>query len=200
MPSVYVFSGESVAYPSTHLLTIDNASLFFLCLASASSQLVQAVQALQLPATAKQASKWLEEFQSSPHAWAVADQCLTQKVNPQVSFFAARTMRYKIQSYFHELPTASHEQLRSSLVTQLQSFCVHAEAGTRIVITQLALAMASEGRKKNPFWTRTLLWIPWCPISVLSKRYSTLLVRVMYADGRLLVMLSSRHRLTWRSR
>ena len=149
MPSVYVFSGESVAYPSTHLLTIDNASLFFLCLASASSQLVQAVQALQLPATAKQASKWLEEFQSSPHAWAVADQCLTQKVNPQVSFFAARTMRYKIQSYFHELPTASHEQLRSSLVTQLQSFCVHAEAGTRIVITQLALAMASEGRKKT---------------------------------------------------
>jgi hypothetical protein len=98
-----------------------------------------------------QASAYLEGIQLSPHAWQVADGCLQQKISKEVSFFAAQTMRRKIQSYFHELPAESHAQLRASLLAQLQSF--GSTEGNKIVVTQLTLAMADLAIQMIPLKT-----------------------------------------------
>lgn len=55
------------------------------------------------------AEEWLNEFKKSVHAWYVTDQLLHTNKNEQVLFFAAQTIRSKIQNCFHELPADSHE-------------------------------------------------------------------------------------------
>ena len=57
----------------------------------------------------RSAEEWLNEFKKSVHAWFVTDQILHTNTNEQVLFFAAQTIRSKIQHSFHELPTNSHE-------------------------------------------------------------------------------------------
>ncbi len=59
--------------------------------------------------TRKSAEQWLNDFKKSVHAWYVTDQILHTAKNEQVLFFAAQTIRTKIQYSFHELPTGSHE-------------------------------------------------------------------------------------------
>lgn len=55
------------------------------------------------------AEEWLNDFKKSLDAWYVADQILHSSRNEHVLFFAAQTIRTKIQSSFHELPLSSHE-------------------------------------------------------------------------------------------
>jgi transportin-3 len=55
------------------------------------------------------AEEWLNDFKKSVHAWYVTDQLLHTNKNEQVLFFAAQTIRSKIQNCFHELPADSHE-------------------------------------------------------------------------------------------
>jgi hypothetical protein len=55
------------------------------------------------------AEEWLNEFKKSAGAWYVADQILHSSRDEQALFFAAQTIRTKIQSSFHELPVTSHE-------------------------------------------------------------------------------------------
>jgi transportin-3 len=55
------------------------------------------------------AEQWLNDFKKSVHAWYVTDQILHTDKNEQVLFFAAQTIRTKIQYNFHELPIDSHE-------------------------------------------------------------------------------------------
>ena len=55
------------------------------------------------------AEQWLNDFKKSVHAWYVTDQILHTDKNEQVLFFAAQTIRTKIQYNFHELPVDSHE-------------------------------------------------------------------------------------------
>ena len=55
------------------------------------------------------AEEWLDNFKKSTHAWYITDQILHTVKNEQVLFFAAQTIRTKIQYNFHELPADSHE-------------------------------------------------------------------------------------------
>lgn len=59
--------------------------------------------------TRRSAEEWLNDFKKSVHAWYITDQILHTDTNEQVLFFAAQTIRSKIQNNFHELPVDSHE-------------------------------------------------------------------------------------------
>ena len=48
-------------------------------------------------------------------AWSVADAALSAAVGSEVHFFAAQTMRMKIQLAFTEVPEESHASLRDAL-------------------------------------------------------------------------------------
>ncbi|XP_055375731.1 transportin-3 [Condylostylus longicornis] len=87
----------------------------------------------------EKASKWLEEFQKSIYSWTIADQLLQQKRDLQSCYFAAQTMRNKIQNSFHELPLSSHESLRDSLIAHIGQIRNDTDP---IIVTQLCLAIA----------------------------------------------------------
>jgi transportin-3 len=57
----------------------------------------------------KKAEEWLDNFKRSLNSWYITDHLLHTEKNEQVLFFAAQTIRNKIQYDFHELPTTSHE-------------------------------------------------------------------------------------------
>ncbi|XP_043242941.1 transportin-3-like isoform X1 [Amphibalanus amphitrite] len=103
---------------------------------------VQAIQTLYHdpnPTSKEQASKWLQELQQSIVAWKVADQLLHDKRDLESCYFAAQTMRTKIQYSFHELPPEAHGSLRESLLEHMA--CI--TAGTsQIIVTQLCLSVA----------------------------------------------------------
>jgi len=91
------------------------------------------------PQQKEEAGRWLQQYQNSVFAWTISDQLLQQKLDLQTCYFAAQTLRSKIQSSFHELPHNVHESLRNSLFDHLQA--VTASTDT-VIRTQLCLAMA----------------------------------------------------------
>uniref|UniRef100_A0A668RJZ4 Transportin-3 n=1 Tax=Oreochromis aureus TaxID=47969 RepID=A0A668RJZ4_OREAU len=101
----------------------------------------QAVQALYHdpdPAGKERASLWLGELQRSMYAWEVSDQLLQLKQDVESCYFAAQTMKMKIQTSFYELPPETHNALRDSLLTHIQNL----KDLSPIIVTQLALAIA----------------------------------------------------------
>ncbi|XP_044881640.1 transportin-3 isoform X1 [Mauremys mutica] len=107
-----------------------------------SLQLVyQAVQALYHdpdPSGKERASCWLGELQRSVHAWEISDQLLQIRQDVESCYFAAQTMKMKIQTSFYELPTDSHASLRDSLLSHIQNL----KDLSPVIVTQLALAIA----------------------------------------------------------
>ncbi|XP_071133816.1 transportin-3-like [Mytilus galloprovincialis] len=87
----------------------------------------------------ERASVWLGELQRSMYAWHVSDQLLREHQGLESCYFAAQTMRTKIQYAFHELPVNSHQSLRDSLLDHGGK--LNAESPPAIV-TQLSLALA----------------------------------------------------------
>lgn len=73
------------------------------------------------------------------YSWTIADELLQQKRDLQSCYFAAQTMRNKIQNSFHELPAGSHESLRDSLITHIAQITDDTEP---TIVTQLCLALA----------------------------------------------------------
>jgi transportin-3 len=109
----------------------------------AREQAVQALQALYSspdPATKKQADEWLVKFQQTPVAWQVVDQILSNDAAPmQFRFFAAQTMRTKVQFDFFELPADSYGNLRESLLNHIDRFRA---PESQPIHTMLAIAVA----------------------------------------------------------
>ncbi|XP_014219143.1 transportin-3 isoform X1 [Copidosoma floridanum] len=87
----------------------------------------------------EKADLWLRELQKSVWAWKISDEMLQQKKDMQSCFFAAQTMRSKIQHCFQELPAESHISLRDSLLNHISQ--INKNTNTRIV-TQLSAALA----------------------------------------------------------
>lgn len=85
------------------------------------------------------AEDWLNDFKKSTHAWYITDQILHTSKNEQVLFFAAQTIRTKIQHNFHELPANSHESLRDSLIEHLDKL---SETNHYSVQTQICIALS----------------------------------------------------------
>ncbi|VDO80154.1 unnamed protein product [Soboliphyme baturini] len=87
----------------------------------------------------EKASIWLGEFQKSVFAWSISDALLREDRDLESSYFAAQTMRTKIQSSFHELPPESYEALRESLFSH---FSTSGSATNHVIVIQLCLAVA----------------------------------------------------------
>uniref|UniRef100_H2ZZ08 Transportin-3 n=1 Tax=Latimeria chalumnae TaxID=7897 RepID=H2ZZ08_LATCH len=101
----------------------------------------RAVQALYHdpdPAGKERASLWLGELQRSVHAWEISDQLLQLRQDVESSYFAAQTMKMKIQTSFYELPADTHVSLRDSLLSHIQNL----KDLSPVIVTQLALAIA----------------------------------------------------------
>jgi len=87
----------------------------------------------------EQASAWLEQLQHSVHAWTIADQLLQLNHDVESCYFAAQTMRSKIQYAFQELPEDSHLSLRDSLMAHAAKITAESPP---VIATQLSLALA----------------------------------------------------------
>ncbi|CAB0015471.1 unnamed protein product [Nesidiocoris tenuis] len=90
------------------------------------------------PSSKEKASQWLGELQKSVWAWKVTDEILHQNKELESCYFAAQTMRSKVQLSFHELPPESHASLRDSLIEHISR--VNDDTNSAIV-TQLCLAL-----------------------------------------------------------
>ena len=93
----------------------------------------------QDPKQKEAASRWLDELQRSVAAWKAADSLLHAKVSLESCYFAAQTMRRKMEMYFHELPPEAHDSLKASLLEHMSSVD---ENTNPIIVTQLSLALA----------------------------------------------------------
>eukprot|EP00928_Gymnodinium_smaydae_P009867 TRINITY_DN13693_c0_g1_i1.p1 TRINITY_DN13693_c0_g1~~TRINITY_DN13693_c0_g1_i1.p1 ORF type:complete len:950 (+),score=239.04 TRINITY_DN13693_c0_g1_i1:119-2968(+) len=131
----------------------------------AMDQTLQALQALYSspdPATKKQADDWLTQFQQTPVAWTVSDQVLTRPETPsQFKFFAAQTMRTKVQFDFHELPAESYCSLRDSIVNHIERFSGSPES--QPIHTMLAVTLADLVVQMDAAWPNA--------VGDLLKRY-----------------------------
>ncbi|VVD03314.1 unnamed protein product [Leptidea sinapis] len=94
----------------------------------------------------EKASIWLGDVQKSIHSWKIADELLQEKKNVHTCYFAAQTMRSKVQHNLSELPEDSIVSLRDSLITHLES--VSPDVSTAI-LTQLSLALADLALQMN---------------------------------------------------
>ncbi|XP_076063895.1 transportin 3 isoform X2 [Oratosquilla oratoria] len=86
-----------------------------------------------------QASQWLGQLQKTVQAWKVADVLLHDKRDIKTCFFAAQTLRTKIQLFFIELPVESHTSLRDSLLDHLAHITEQTIQG---IATLLCVALA----------------------------------------------------------
>lgn len=68
------------------------------------------------------------------YAWKIADEMLHQKRDVQSCYFAAQTMRTKIQLSFHELPPEAHTSLRDSLMDHILQINEHTNSA---IVTQV---------------------------------------------------------------
>lgn len=114
----------------------------------------------QEPTAKAQANATLQALQNSVHAWKVSgkrssgyflgfttdffsskmsDQLLHNKADVESCYFAAQTLRTKIQTSFSELPEEAHVSLRDSLLEHVASID---ENTTSIIVTQLSVAVA----------------------------------------------------------
>uniref|UniRef100_A0A0A9ZA41 Transportin-3 n=2 Tax=Lygus hesperus TaxID=30085 RepID=A0A0A9ZA41_LYGHE len=113
------------------------------------------------PSEKEKASQWLEELQKSVYAWKITDEILHQNTELEWCYFAAQTMRTKVQLSFHELPSESHASLRDSLIEHISR--VNDQTNTAIV-TQLCLALVDLALQMSS-WQK--------PVPDLIKRFST---------------------------
>jgi len=123
------------------------------------------------PKVKEAASKWLNQLQKSVYAWTISDQLLQRQLDVETCYFAAQTMRSKIQYSFSELPTSSHSSLRSSLMTHLTSLT---PTTSQVIITQLCLAMA-DLILLMPEWNTALSEL----MSALSSNHTLPLLEVL---------------------
>mmetsp|Transcript_6114 Transcript_6114/g.6580 ORF Transcript_6114/g.6580 Transcript_6114/m.6580 type:complete len:138 (+) Transcript_6114:95-508(+) len=120
-------------------------------------QALQALQALYSsadPGTITEANEWLTKFQQTPAAWQVADQILSQSDTPvQFRFFAAQTMRTKVQFDFYELPAESYGSLRDSLLSHIDRFRA---PECQPIHTMLAIALADLAIQMDTAWPNVI--------------------------------------------
>lgn len=116
------------------------------------------------PTGKEKASEWLQELQRSVYAWEIADHLLRLNVSVETSYFAAQTMRTKVQYHFHELQPTQYQSLRDSLLDHL--FTLH--GASHAIVTQLCLTLADLA-VQMPQWKEV--------VNDLSQRFGTTLER-----------------------
>ena len=81
------------------------------------------------------AGSWLSALQSSIYGWKVADELLLSRADVESCYFAAQTLRSKLQYSFSELPVESYVSLKDSIINHLKTI------NETIIQTQLALCI-----------------------------------------------------------
>ncbi|CAB3372965.1 Hypothetical predicted protein [Cloeon dipterum] len=133
----------------------------------------------------EKASAWLDELQKSVYAWKIADAMLHEKKDLESCYFAAQTMRTKVQLNFNELPRESHESLRDSLMEHISQV---SEQTNVVIVTQLCLAMADLALQmtswQNPIedlihkYSQTNMWPLLEILTVLPEEVNSRLLRL----------------------
>jgi len=122
-------------------------------------QVVSALEALYGstdPATKKEADAFLTKFQQTPAGWDVSDRLLREPNVPRVEyrFFAAQTMRTKVQFDFYELPVDSYAGLRDSMLDHIDRFrTLHQPTHTQLAIALADLAIQMDNAWPNAIET-----------------------------------------------
>mmetsp|Transcript_24905 Transcript_24905/g.64871 ORF Transcript_24905/g.64871 Transcript_24905/m.64871 type:complete len:944 (-) Transcript_24905:110-2941(-) len=75
--------------------------------------------------------------------------CRAQRLNPRYTFFAAQTMRMKVQAAFTEVPEDSRDSLRDALCASISTL----GGRSRNIAVQLALAIADLAIQMWEVWT-----------------------------------------------
>ncbi|KAL1139884.1 hypothetical protein AAG570_006861 [Ranatra chinensis] len=101
----------------------------------------------------EKASWWLGELQKSVFSWKVADEILHTRTDLESCYFAAQTMRTKIQLSFHELPPEAYISLRDSLLEHISKVT---KSTNSAIVTQLCLALADLALQMSS-WNRPVL-------------------------------------------
>jgi hypothetical protein len=70
------------------------------------------------------------------YAWKIADAMLHEKKDLESCYFAAQTMRTKVQLNFNELPKESHDSLRDSLMDHISQV---SEQTNIVIVTQVSV-------------------------------------------------------------
>lgn len=83
-------------------------------------------------------------FSLQVHAWEISDQLLQIRQDVESCYFAAQTMKMKIQTSFYELPTDSHASLRDSLLSHIQNL----KDLSPVIVTQVG-AEQGGGRSRS---------------------------------------------------
>lgn len=83
------------------------------------------------------------------YAWEISDQLLQLRQDVESCYFAAQTMKMKIQMCFYELPPETHNALRDSLLTHIQNL----KDLSPIIVTQVRAPAALQNLW---FWMETL--------------------------------------------
>ncbi|KAE8750021.1 hypothetical protein FOCC_FOCC003145 [Frankliniella occidentalis] len=107
------------------------------------------------PAEKEKASQWLGELQKSVSAWNISNELLQQQHDLESCYFAAQTMRTKIQLSFHELPVDVHESLRDSLISHIRQVT---DTTNTVIVTQLCLALADLALQMST-WTAPVSYL-----------------------------------------
>lgn len=94
------------------------------------------------------------------YAWEVSDQLLQLKQDVESCYFAAQTMKMKIQTSFYELPPETHIALRDSLLSHIQSL----KDLSPIIITQVGRSSWHTDIQANADDPSTVF-----PLTVLNK-------------------------------
>ena len=107
------------------------------------------------PTAKEKASQWLGELQKSVSAWKISNELLQQQHDLESCYFAAQTMRSKIQLSFHELPVEVHESLRDSLLSHIGQVT---DTTNTVIVTQLCLALADLALQMST-WTSPVTYL-----------------------------------------
>lgn len=98
------------------------------------------------------------------YAWEISDQLLQLKQDVESCYFAAQTMKMKIQTSFYELPPETHNALRDSLLTHIQNL----KDLSPIIVTQVS--RTAEGPSVRTYCVGSSSVFIMCPLIFLSWR------------------------------
>lgn len=90
------------------------------------------------------ADKWLKDLQNSLYAWKIADELLIAKQDQESCYYAAQTLRTKIQLHFNELPTESYISLKDSILNHLKGLKELPAVQTQLALCITYLAILSK--------------------------------------------------------
>eukprot|EP00397_Hematodinium_sp_SG-2012_P005247 GEMP01005265.1.p1 GENE.GEMP01005265.1~~GEMP01005265.1.p1 ORF type:complete len:997 (+),score=236.95 GEMP01005265.1:42-3032(+) len=98
------------------------------------------------PKKRKDADAWLQTCQQGMDGWRIVESVLSQpdKVEPEVAYLAAQTLRTKVQLDFEQLPHDSVASLRDHLLQHCITYREHPQIRTQLTLAVADMAIHTE--------------------------------------------------------